>query len=374
MSLAQKLVRRGAVSRAADAVAPVVAVGEASAGPADRRPRGQAAAAVDERAPDAAGIGNLRAFADPDAVVDDAAEVLDEVPVEICGRSGQSARRAGCRCARRRRGSNAESAPARCRRRQVAESRVASYESRHSTAVRGLHDFFVEEPFEGIWMCGFGEKVIESSFARALPIFLLAPSGQRDEPHRVSVTHSNLARNFVAVHVGKTDVEQEHAWGVLLRRVQRGAATVRNIRVMPHQAEQHSQHLGRIHIIVHDKHPEHDTTIIPRCGNRGSPSERTCVVGVNRSVHTRRSHDGSWVVGKAQPQQLLRQAQLERTPNVALSAVCHLLQQRQPAFLRSGSWFSRTKRGVSSMGSGCAQLFLVHGVPRVRSKFPVAQN
>ena len=68
--------------RAADAVAPVVAVGKAAARPADGAGR-QAAHVIDQRLADASRVGDLRLLADPDAVVDDAAEMLDEVSVEI---------------------------------------------------------------------------------------------------------------------------------------------------------------------------------------------------------------------------------------------------------------------------------------------------
>ena len=66
----------------ADAVAPVVAVGEAAAGPADDR-RLDLLHLVDERLADAVDVGNLRVFADPDAVVHDAAEMLDEMAVQL---------------------------------------------------------------------------------------------------------------------------------------------------------------------------------------------------------------------------------------------------------------------------------------------------
>ena len=68
--------------RAADAVAPVVAVGKAAARPADGARR-QAAHVIDQRLADASRVGDLRLLADPDAVVDDAAEMLDEVSVQI---------------------------------------------------------------------------------------------------------------------------------------------------------------------------------------------------------------------------------------------------------------------------------------------------
>src|SRR6478609_6908031 len=66
----------------AGAVAPVVAVGEAAARPADGALR-QLLHPVDDGLPDPLSVGDLRAFADPDAVVDDAAEVLGEVAIEI---------------------------------------------------------------------------------------------------------------------------------------------------------------------------------------------------------------------------------------------------------------------------------------------------
>jgi hypothetical protein len=66
----------------ADAVAPVVAVGEAASWPAQVR-RADATHVVHELRADAADVGNRRVATDPDAVVDDAAEVLDEVAVEV---------------------------------------------------------------------------------------------------------------------------------------------------------------------------------------------------------------------------------------------------------------------------------------------------
>jgi hypothetical protein len=66
----------------ADAVAPVVAVGEAAPGPAEVR-GADALHVVHELLPDAAEVGDPRIGADPDAVVDDTAEVLDEVAVDV---------------------------------------------------------------------------------------------------------------------------------------------------------------------------------------------------------------------------------------------------------------------------------------------------
>ena len=238
-----------------------------------------------------------------------------------------------------------------------------------------LHDVFVQEPFEGLWMRGLGEEVIESCFACALPIFFLPPSGQRDEPHRVPVTHSDLACDFVAIHVGKADVEQEHAWGVLLSRIQRGAATVRNVRVMPHQAEQHSQHLGRIHIIVHDKHAQHVATIIPRRDNRGSPSERT----------TSRARQ-PWTAHSTQPRPVVGCRQI-----LALNNSCerHSLSEHrrlrcrrsvtcfsaaQPEFLRSDQrFFLHEARNLFKKGNGPTDGSSCTEFP-CRSKFPADQS
>ena len=67
---------------AADAVAPVVAVGEATAGPAVVR-RADALHILDEAAADAVEVGDLRIPSDPDAVVDHRAKMLDEVPIDM---------------------------------------------------------------------------------------------------------------------------------------------------------------------------------------------------------------------------------------------------------------------------------------------------
>ena len=65
----------------ADAVAPVILVGEAAARPAhDDRP--ELADVLDQGAADAVDIGDLGIGPDPDAVVDDAADVLGELAVE----------------------------------------------------------------------------------------------------------------------------------------------------------------------------------------------------------------------------------------------------------------------------------------------------
>ena len=76
------VVRSRTLVRRTDAVAPVVSVGEAASGPAQVR-RADALHVVHELLPDAVDVGDPRLAADPDAVVDDAAEVLDEVAVDV---------------------------------------------------------------------------------------------------------------------------------------------------------------------------------------------------------------------------------------------------------------------------------------------------
>src|SRR5436190_1773930 len=72
---------RAKVGRA-DPVAPVVAVRETAAGPADDR-RLCFSQLVDERLANAADVRHLRVFTHPHAVVHDSAEVLDEVSVDL---------------------------------------------------------------------------------------------------------------------------------------------------------------------------------------------------------------------------------------------------------------------------------------------------
>src|SRR5216117_2922079 len=66
----------------ADAIVPVVAVGKTSAGPTHHTgfdlPH-----VFDERASDAADVGYLRFLADPNAVVDHSAEVLDKMAINL---------------------------------------------------------------------------------------------------------------------------------------------------------------------------------------------------------------------------------------------------------------------------------------------------
>src|SRR5262249_21605818 len=63
-----------------DAVAPVVAVGETPARPPDDA-RLDSLHRFDDRLPDAADVGDLRVLAHPDAVIDHAAQMLDEMSV-----------------------------------------------------------------------------------------------------------------------------------------------------------------------------------------------------------------------------------------------------------------------------------------------------
>ena len=102
---------------AADAVAPVVAVGEAAAGPAVVG-GGDALHVVDELTADAVDVGDFGIAADPDAVVDDGAEVFDEMAVEVgadaC--SGSLQRRLRFRRRRRRWGAVRRRGRRRCRR------------------------------------------------------------------------------------------------------------------------------------------------------------------------------------------------------------------------------------------------------------------
>ena len=64
-----------------DAVAPIVGIGEAAARPADHR-RAQRFQGIDQGLPDSSDIGDAAVLADPHAVVDYAAQVLDEVAVQ----------------------------------------------------------------------------------------------------------------------------------------------------------------------------------------------------------------------------------------------------------------------------------------------------
>ena len=64
-----------------DAVTPVVGIGEAAARPADHR-RAQRFQGIDQGLPDSSDIGDAAVLADPHAVVDYAAQVLDEVAVQ----------------------------------------------------------------------------------------------------------------------------------------------------------------------------------------------------------------------------------------------------------------------------------------------------
>src|SRR5262249_44264706 len=66
----------------ADAVAPVVAVGEAAARPAHDR-RLDPAHVLDQRRAESADVRYLRVFTYPDAVVNHAAQMFGEVPVQI---------------------------------------------------------------------------------------------------------------------------------------------------------------------------------------------------------------------------------------------------------------------------------------------------
>lgn len=81
-----------ALGARADAVLPVVIIGEAAAGPADDGGF-DAAQGFDDVAAEAAGIGDGRILADPDAVVDAAAEVLGKMPVDVGVDGGDGVRR-----------------------------------------------------------------------------------------------------------------------------------------------------------------------------------------------------------------------------------------------------------------------------------------
>src|SRR5262245_13029036 len=65
-----------------NAAPPVVPIGEASAGPAHHAGL-NLSHLFDQRASDAADVGNFRFLAHPNAVVDDAAKVLDEVAINF---------------------------------------------------------------------------------------------------------------------------------------------------------------------------------------------------------------------------------------------------------------------------------------------------
>src|SRR5688500_4137838 len=76
------VVRARTSSPLTDTRAPVVAVRETTARPAQVR-RGDALHIVDEGSSNSIDVRNLRLLADPNAVVDDSAEMLDEVSVDV---------------------------------------------------------------------------------------------------------------------------------------------------------------------------------------------------------------------------------------------------------------------------------------------------
>src|SRR5207253_1014594 len=72
----------GACRPRSNAITPVVTVGEAATRPA-KHARLDPAHLLNERRSNAADVGNLRAFADPHTVVDDSAEMLDEMAIDL---------------------------------------------------------------------------------------------------------------------------------------------------------------------------------------------------------------------------------------------------------------------------------------------------
>src|SRR6185437_6454611 len=72
----------GAWTRLTDPIAPVIAIGEASARPTEIR-RGNHLHVIDKLFTDSIDVGNRRVSSDPHAVVNNASKVLDEMPVDI---------------------------------------------------------------------------------------------------------------------------------------------------------------------------------------------------------------------------------------------------------------------------------------------------
>ena len=109
---------------------------------------------------------------------------------------------------------------------------------------------------------GLGQVMIETRVQRPLPVFVLPPAGQRDQPQRLQPGHlPQVPGHFVAAQVGQAEVEDAGLGPERSRRRDRLLSRVSRADLVALEPEQHRQAVRRIAIVVDD-----EDAPAPACG------------------------------------------------------------------------------------------------------------
>ena len=97
--------------------------------------------------------------------------------------------------------------------------------------------------------------LVEPRRERALPVALLAESGQRDDQRAAHLRQlAEPADDFISVHRRQPDVEQDHVRRENARLFQGGGTVMGDAHVVPVQSNAFRQRHRRIHVVVDDQH------------------------------------------------------------------------------------------------------------------------
>ena len=96
--------------------------------------------------------------------------------------------------------------------------------------------------------------MVEAGVARPLLIVILAPPGQRDEQQvAMRGRRSDVPRNFVSVHLGHADVEENRFRPERVEHVERRATAVRDGDGRAERAEELAECVRSVAIVVDDQ-------------------------------------------------------------------------------------------------------------------------
>ena len=101
---------------------------------------------------------------------------------------------------------------------------------------------------------GLDEVEVESGFTAASPVVLLAIAGNSDDDRIfASLALAKLPCDFVAVHAGKPDVEENHVRTKCIGGRDCLRSVIGCADVVTQELKQSSEPLGRVGVVVNDK-------------------------------------------------------------------------------------------------------------------------
>ena len=106
--------------------------------------------------------------------------------------------------------------------------------------------------------------MIEPVLRRALRIARGAVASQRQQQHVAAVRQvANASGDLVAVHPGKTDVDDPHVRTLGVQQFQAARAVRRFVDDVSGELEHHSQHLAGVLVVLNQEHASRCRTTVP---------------------------------------------------------------------------------------------------------------